>query len=103
MTTYKCPICDKPWNMGPTRDYKSGICSFCLMNNFISMRDAVHASNIIIDDLLRCYASDQFMPEQVGETYERIERRGGTLYYISETQQVNRAALGVADLTIGLI
>lgn len=63
----------------------------------LSARDdavlALERSILAIDDWLHQYAPEFCGENYVSETYERLSQAGGTLAYIAEVQEQNRAAL----------
>lgn len=57
------------------------------------LRGALRASETALDDWLHQYAADLCNDADVVETQDRIMRHGGTLAYIAQVQERNRAAL----------
>lgn len=57
------------------------------------LRAALLASIVAIDDWLHCYAPEMCGAEYVKATTARLRESGGTLAYIADVQQANRAAV----------
>ena len=57
------------------------------------LRDRLQASIVAIDDWLHQYAGEFCDEKYVAETIQRIRDNGGTLAYIADVQEANRAAL----------
>ena len=58
-----------------------------------SPKEALERSIVAIDDWLNVYASELCNQDRVDEANHRISNAGGTLAYIANVQQQNRAAL----------
>lgn len=58
-----------------------------------SIKEALERSIVVIDDWLNVYASELCNQDRVDEANHRISNAGGTLAYIANVQQQNRAAL----------
>lgn len=57
------------------------------------LRAALERSVVAINDWLHQYASELCNEKDVLETWKRIRENGGTLAYIAQVQEQNRAAL----------
>ena len=57
------------------------------------LRAGLERSSIALDDWVRTYASEHCSQERVRESWGRILRSGGTLAYIADIQEENRAIL----------
>lgn len=58
MTTYKCPVCQRIWSMGPTRDYQELMCGVCA-------RDALLENKDRHDALFQAFCREERQVEQI--------------------------------------